>query len=51
MAKHKIIVQYDSTVSRDHKGVGMANENVTQNQPHFSLTMVRQYWLGKTEPK
>ena len=25
--------------------------NIAQNQPHFSLTTMKQYWLGKTKPK
>ena len=30
----------------------MAHEkNITQKQPQFSLTKMRQYWLGKTKPK
>ena len=30
----------------------MAHEITSpQNQPQFSLTMMRQYWLGKTKPK
>ena len=38
--------------SRDHKGLGMAHEKASpENQPQFSLTMTRQYWLGKTKPK
>ena len=35
--------------SGDHKGVGVAHEITSpKNQPQFSLTMMRQYWLGKT---
>ena len=35
-----------------HKGVGMVHEiSSPKNQPHFSLTTRRQYWLGKTKPK
>ena len=38
--------------SRDHKGVGMAHEIIPpKKQPQFPLTMMRQYWLGKTKPK
>ena len=34
--------------SRDHKGVDVAHEKTSpKNQPHFSLTVMRQYWLGK----
>ena len=38
--------------SRDHKGVGMAHKTSSpKNQPQFTLTTMRQYWLGKTKPK
>ena len=30
----------------------MAHEIISpKNQPQFSLTMMRQYWFGKTKPK
>ena len=30
----------------------MAHEIISpKKQPQFSLTMMRQYWLGKTKPK
>ena len=33
--------------SRDHQGVGVAYEKASpKNQPHFSLTMMKQYWLS-----
>ena len=42
----------NTVYSSDHKGVGMAHkETSSQKQPHFSLTMMRQYWLGETKPK
>ena len=38
--------------SRDHKGVGVAHKiKLPKKQPQFSLTTMRQYWLGKTKPK
>ena len=38
--------------SRDHKGVGVAHKITSPKNPfQFSLTMMRQYWLGKTKPK
>ena len=38
--------------SRDHKGVGVVHEVTSpKNQPQFSLTTMRQYWLGKTKRK
>ena len=38
--------------SRDHKGVDIAHEIISpENQPQFSQTMMKQYWLGKTKPK
>ena len=38
--------------SRDHKGVGVAHRIISpKNQPQFSLMTMRQYWLGKTNPK
>ena len=39
--------------SRDHKGVGVAHEMTSpKNQPqYFQMMMMRQYWLGKTQPK
>ena len=48
------LLSYSMTVlySRDHKGVGVAHEITSpKNQPQFSQTMMRQYWLGKTKPK
>ena len=43
------IIQYDSG---DHKGIGVAHvKHHLKNQPHFSLMMMKQYWLGKTKPK
>ena len=44
------ILSYSTTVlySRDHKGVGMAHKITSpKNQPKFSLTTMRQYWLCK----
>ena len=44
-----IIIQYDSNY---HKAVGVAHEiKSPKNQPQFSLTTTRQYWLGETKPK
>ena len=38
--------------SRDHKGVGVAHEITSpKNQPQFTLTMMKQYCLGKTNSK
>ena len=38
--------------SRDHKRVGVVHEITSpKKQPQFSLTTMRQYWLGKTNPK
>ena len=38
--------------SEDHKGWGMAHKTTSsKNQPQVSLTMMRQYRLGKTKPK
>ena len=31
--------------------MGVAHENTPKNQPHFSLTTLKQFWLGKTKPK
>ena len=48
------MVSYTTKVvySRDHKGVGMAHKiKSLEKQPQFSLTTIRQYWLGKTKPK
>ena len=48
------IVLYSMIVvySRNHKGVGMAHEIASpKNQRQFSLTTMRQYWLGITKPK
>ena len=47
-------VSYSTIVlySRDHKGVSLAHEITSpKSQPQFSLMMMRQYWLDKTEPK
>ena len=45
---YSMIVLY----SKDHKGVGMAHVKTSpKSQPQFSLTTMRQYWLGKTKPK
>ena len=36
-------------LSRDHKGVGVAHKITSpKKQSQFSLTTMRQYWLGKT---
>ena len=51
---YSMIVSYSTIVlySRDHKGVGVAHEITSlKKQPQFTLTMTRQYWLGKTKPK
>ena len=33
--------------SRDHKGVGVTHEKTSRkNQPQYSVTMMRQYWLA-----
>ena len=38
--------------SRYRKGVGVAHEKISpKNQPHFSQTIMSQYWLGKAKPK
>jgi len=38
--------------SRDDKEVGVAHKvKSPENQPQFSQTTIRQYWLGKTKPK
>ena len=38
--------------SRDHKGVGVVHKITSpKNQPQFSPTTMRQYWLGKPKPK
>ena len=40
---YSVIVLY----SRDHKGVGVAHKIASaKNQPQFSQTTIRQYWLG-----
>ena len=40
------------TVGLYHTGVGMAHKITSpKNQSQFSLTTMRQYWLGKTKPK
>ena len=47
-SKMVLVLSYSTIVlyNRDHKGVGMAHA-----QPQFSVTTMRQYWLGKTKPK
>ena len=45
---YSMIVLY----SWNHKGLGVAREETSPtNQPHFSLTTMRQYCLGNTKPK
>ena len=54
MLSYSTVVSYSTIVlySRDHKGVGVAHRITSlKHQPQFSLTMMRQYWLGKTNPK
>ena len=48
-----MILLYSTIVlySRDHKGVGVAHGKTSKIQPQISLTMMKQYWLGKTKPK
>ena len=42
-ASYSVIVLY----SRDHKGLGMAHEKTSpKKHPYFSLTTMKQYWLG-----
>ena len=37
---------------RGHKAVGMAHEVTSpKDQPQFSQTMIRHYWLHKSKPK
>jgi len=54
MVSHHLLSSRTTIVvhSRDYQEVGVAHKvKSPKNQPQFSQTTIRQYWLGKTKPK